>query len=74
MRATLADPRSVGRATLPTGRTCGLTDFQHARKGVPHLRVSGKGGKTRYLPLHPGTNALIHDYLGLPHDLSKTAR
>ena len=26
MRATLADPRSVGRATLPTGRTCGLTD------------------------------------------------
>jgi integrase/recombinase XerD len=25
--------------------------------------VSGKGGKTRYLPLHPGTNALIHDYL-----------
>jgi integrase/recombinase XerD len=36
---------------------------QHARKGVPHLRVSGKGGKTRYLPLHPGTHALIHDYL-----------
>jgi integrase len=30
---------------------------------VPHLRVSGKGGKTRYLPLHPGTQALIHDYL-----------
>jgi hypothetical protein len=30
---------------------------------VPHLRVSGKGGKTRYLPLHPGTHALIHDYL-----------
>ena len=21
-----------------------------------HLKVSGKGGKTRYLPLHPGTN------------------
>jgi integrase/recombinase XerD len=30
---------------------------------VPHLKVSGKGGKTRYLPLHPGTAALIHDYL-----------
>jgi integrase/recombinase XerD len=30
---------------------------------VSHLKVSGKGGKTRYLPLHPGTNALIHDYL-----------
>jgi len=40
-----------------------VRDAQHARKGVPHLRVSGKGGKTRYLPLHPGTHALIHDYL-----------
>lgn len=30
---------------------------------MPHLRVSGKGGKTRYLPLHPGTHALIHEYL-----------
>jgi integrase/recombinase XerD len=38
-------------------------DARHARKGVPHLKVSGKGGKTRYLPLHSGTNALIHDYL-----------
>ena len=35
-----------------------VRDFRHARKGVPHLKVSGKGGKTRYLPLHPGTNAL----------------
>ena len=40
-----------------------IKDFQHARKGVPHLKVSGKGGKTRYVPLHPGTHALIHDYL-----------
>jgi len=40
-----------------------VRDFRHARKGVPHLRVFGKGGKTRYLPLHPGTNALVHDYL-----------
>jgi len=40
-----------------------VRDFRHARKGVPHLRISGKGGKTRYLPLHPGTNALIHEYL-----------
>ena len=37
--------------------------FRHAQKGVPHLRVSRKGGKARYLPLHPATNALIHDYL-----------
>ena len=25
--------------------------------------MSGKGGKTRYVPLHPGTHALIHEYL-----------
>jgi integrase/recombinase XerD len=42
-----------------------VKDAHHARKGVPHLRVSGKGGKTRYLPLHPGTSALIHDYLAI---------
>jgi integrase/recombinase XerD len=40
-----------------------VKDAKHARKGVPHLKVSGKGGKTRYVPLHPGTAALIHDYL-----------
>ncbi len=40
-----------------------VKDFRHTRKGVPHLKVSGKGGKTRYLPLHPGTNGLINDYL-----------
>ena len=42
-----------------------VKDFRHARKGVPHLKVSGKGGKTRYLPLHPGTNGLINDYLDI---------
>lgn len=40
-----------------------VCDAKHNRRGVPHLRVSGKGGKTRYLPLHPGTSGLIHDYL-----------
>ncbi len=40
-----------------------VRDAQHARKGVPHLKISGKGGKTRYVPLHPGTQTLIHDYL-----------
>lgn len=33
------------------------------RRGVPHLKVSGKGGKTRYVPLHPAASSLIHDYL-----------
>jgi site-specific recombinase XerC len=40
-----------------------VKDFQHALRGVPHFQVEGKGEKTRYLPLHPGTNALIHEYL-----------
>jgi integrase/recombinase XerD len=44
-------------ASLIEGRS------RHARKGVPHLRVFGKGSKTRYPPLHAGTHALIHDYL-----------
>jgi site-specific recombinase XerD len=40
-----------------------VRDFRHTRKGVPHLKVSGKGGKNRYLPLHPGTHSLMHEYL-----------
>ena len=40
-----------------------VKDFRHTRRGVPHLKVAGKGEKTRYLPLHPGTNTLIHEYL-----------
>ena len=32
-------------------------------RGVPHLRVHGKGGKTRYLPLHPGTAEVITNYV-----------
>jgi integrase/recombinase XerD len=44
---------------------CKLTvkDFRHSRRGVPHLKVSGKGGKTRYLPLHPAASGLITEYL-----------
>jgi integrase len=33
------------------------------RRGVAHLRVHGKGGKTRYLPLHPGTAERITEYV-----------
>jgi len=40
-----------------------VKDAQHERRGVPHLKVSGKGGKTRYIPLHPAASGLIHDYL-----------
>jgi integrase/recombinase XerD len=40
-----------------------VRDAKHNRRGVPHLRVAGKGGKMRYLPLHPSTGGLLHDYL-----------
>ncbi|HTR24386.1 MAG TPA: tyrosine-type recombinase/integrase [Terriglobales bacterium] len=40
-----------------------VKDFKHERRGVPHLKVSGKGGKTRYVPLHPAASGLILDYL-----------
>ena len=40
-----------------------VRDFQHVRKGVPHLKIHVKGGKIRYVPLHPGTNAIILGYL-----------
>jgi site-specific recombinase XerD len=35
----------------------------HPRRGIPHLRVHGKGGKLRHIPLHPGTQELLSDYL-----------
>jgi site-specific recombinase XerD len=40
-----------------------VKDHRQERRGVPHLKVSGKGGKTRYLPLHPAASGLIADYL-----------
>ena len=42
--------------------TLKVSSIQH-RRGVPTLRVTGKGGKTRYIPLHPGTHRLLLDYL-----------
>jgi integrase/recombinase XerD len=38
-------------------------DYRQERRGVPHLKVSGKGGKTRYVPLHPVASGLITYYL-----------
>lgn len=35
----------------------------HSRRGIAHLRIHGKGGKLRYVPLHPGTAGLIDAYL-----------
>jgi site-specific recombinase XerD len=44
---------------------CKLTvkEFNQERRGVAFLVISGKGNKTRYLPLHPIARALILDYL-----------
>jgi integrase/recombinase XerD len=42
-----------------------VTDYKHERRGVPHLKVFGKGGKIRYVPLHPVCNSLITEYLVL---------
>ena len=35
----------------------------HDRRGVPHLRIHGKGNKMRYVPLHPGSAERLHAYL-----------
>ena len=40
-----------------------VKDFKYERRGVAHLKVSGKGEKTRYVPLHPAASGLILDYL-----------
>ena len=40
-----------------------VKDYKHLRKGVPHLRVHGKGGKIRYIPTHVNTMTLIEEYL-----------
>ena len=40
-----------------------VKDFNLMRSGVPHVRVQGKGGKTRYVPTHPATLGHITDYL-----------
>jgi integrase/recombinase XerD len=49
---------------LRRAELCALTvgDLQ-GRHGVMHLHVQGKGGKTRYVPLHHGAAELIDAYL-----------
>ena len=40
-----------------------VKDFRHERRVVAHLKIFGKGSKTRYVPLHPAASGLIVDYL-----------
>lgn len=51
---------------LRRAELCALAvgDLQ-SRRGVPHFRVHGKGGKMRFVPVHPGTLERINDYLAL---------
>ncbi len=42
--------------------TLKVRDLQ-VRRGVPHVRVHGKGGKTRYVPTHPQALDRIEEYL-----------
>jgi hypothetical protein len=62
MRATLADPRSVGRATLPTGRTCGLTIQEafamHRTAIVEEFRIVRADDKTLRRMERRGTTSL----------------
>ncbi|KPB78039.1 integrase [Pseudomonas syringae pv. tomato] len=39
-----------------------VADIQE-RRGIKHLQIHGKGGKLRYLPLHPVAAERIHAYL-----------
>jgi site-specific recombinase XerD len=40
-----------------------VKDYRQERRGVPHLKIHGKGGKTRYVPLHSAAASSIADYL-----------
>ena len=41
-----------------------VRDYRHERRGAPHLKVTGKGEKIRYVPLHGIAGDLIDEYLG----------
>ena len=40
-----------------------VKDFNQMRRGVPHLRVQGKGAKLRYIPTHANSLRLVSEYL-----------
>lgn len=40
-----------------------VKDFNQERRGVPHLRVQGKGGKLRFIPTHASALRLVAEYL-----------
>jgi len=40
-----------------------VKDFGQQRRGVAHMLICGKGGKQRYVPIHPETEKLVTNYL-----------
>ena len=42
-----------------------VKDFGQHRRGIVHMLISGKGGKQRYVPIHPETEKLVTNYLKL---------
>jgi integrase/recombinase XerD len=45
----------------------------HTRQGVMHFKVSGKGEKDRFVPVHPSAQRLIEAYLALAGHASDLA-
>jgi integrase/recombinase XerD len=45
--------------------TLKVKDFAQQRRGVAHMLVHGKGGKQRYIPVHPDTLKRVQRYLAL---------
>ncbi len=49
---------------LRRAELCGLrVGDSQLRRGVAHFRVVGKGGKIRFIPIHPQTSERIDEYL-----------
>ncbi len=49
---------------LRRAELCSLRVKDYAeRRGIKHLRVHGKGGKIRYVPVHPRAIVLLEEYL-----------
>jgi integrase/recombinase XerD len=40
-----------------------VKDFGQQRRGIAHMVVHGKGGKIRYIPVHPESEILVGKYL-----------
>ncbi len=62
--------RAAARGTLPAE---GQGLQKNERRAVAHLKISCKGGKTRYVSLHPAASGAVLDYLGGRATWPKTA-